>query len=493
MNSNPEFDALFPAPEETQSWHSPPPSTVSTKLPKDAVLPLPDVISPADTPWEIYDGEGTAEIASRRMYAPTGDTDYEKERRFHLQMHNKYSPDLAEVLRARAKLNPKYLKIAEDIRLHEIQHRLGYEVGPIVDRAEARRIAKNVARLALQVDRLAALMAVWHNTRLKNQILNALDPEEAKDSRTRIPSLLRHFLPVPPKVTYLDFRTTIEMAVWMDRKQKEEKEQQERNERYAREAEEMASRHRPRSGMTDAETRALESGQMINGAYQPDDMGESEIEYVRKISQEFAKGFTPPIIDRDDIWGKMTIDDAPLCRTANPHKTARRKFSVDEGVIPERIQQYCSSGRIFMIKRRELGGSILLDCSGSMSLSVEDVMRLVELAPASLIAGYGGFERTGVLRVFVRRGMRVEDQYICDPAAGNNVVDGPALLWLARQGEPRYWISDGGVTGIGDSYSSTKLRAHAAAICHQYRIRRIQDIETALEVLLGRAVARRAA
>ena len=32
-----------------------------------------------------------------------------------------------------------------------------------------------------------------------------------------------------------------------------------------------------------------------------------------------------------------------------------------------------------------------------------------------------------------------------------NIVDGPALQWLNRQAKPHFWVSDGGVSGVGDS------------------------------------------
>jgi hypothetical protein len=53
-----------------------------------------------------------------------------------------------------------------------------------------------------------------------------------------------------------------------------------------------------------------------------------------------------------------------------------------------------------------------------------------------------------------------------------NVVDLPALEWLARQPQPRVWLSDGAVTGVGDRISQA-LRERCYAVCRRARIRRV--------------------
>ena len=57
-----------------------------------------------------------------------------------------------------------------------------------------------------------------------------------------------------------------------------------------------------------------------------------------------------------------------------------------------------------------------------------------------------------------------------------NIVDGPALRWLAQQPEPRIWISDGQVTGTHDR-PSTDLVVDAIRICQQAGIRRAGTAE----------------
>ena len=61
-------------------------------------------------------------------------------------------------------------------------------------------------------------------------------------------------------------------------------------------------------------------------------------------------------------------------------------------------------------------------------------------------------------------------------------MDLPALEWLSRQAEPRLWVSDGGVTGVGDE-GCARLRERCFAIARRGRITRVDDPSAALESL----------
>ena len=76
------------------------------------------------------------------------------------------------------------------------------------------------------------------------------------------------------------------------------------------------------------------------------------------------------------------------------------------------------------------------------------------------------------------------------PFGPSNVVDQPALEWLARQPGPRIWISDGKVTGCNDR-PSRRVKQACAEICRRSHIRRVDDAAEAAAVLGARA--RRAA
>ena len=88
------------------------------------------------------------------------------------------------------------------------------------------------------------------------------------------------------------------------------------------------------------------------------------------------------------------------------------------------------------------GGTILIDASGSMMFNGQDILEIMELLPAVTIAMYNGHYDKGQLRVIARNGKRVSEEYLNTHSGGGNVVDGPALEWLATMPARRIWVSD---------------------------------------------------
>jgi hypothetical protein len=152
----------------------------------------------------------------------------------------------------------------------------------------------------------------------------------------------------------------------------------------------------------------------------------------------------------------------------------------DEGSILRAPHRLLVDGRVFAHPMRRRAGSVLIDGSASMSWNARKLEALLEAAPAAVVACYeGNAEGWGVLRVLARNGRRVADDAVRPPLGkGGNVVDGPALRWLARQPPPRVWVSDGHVTGVGDHFSP-RLVHQAEAICAAASIVRVSDANAA--------------
>jgi len=90
----------------------------------------------------------------------------------------------------------------------------------------------------------------------------------------------------------------------------------------------------------------------------------------------------------------------------------------------------------------------------------------------------------GELRI-VASGTRRAAAAHLHPYAAGNIVDVPALQWLARQPAPRLWISDGRVTGVGDRRDRA-IDERVRAICRAGRIERVPDVGQAIGLLTGR-------
>jgi hypothetical protein len=85
------------------------------------------------------------------------------------------------------------------------------------------------------------------------------------------------------------------------------------------------------------------------------------------------------------------------------------------------------------------------------------------------------------LRIVADGGRRAAAEHLTR-FASDNVVDLPALEWLAKQPLPRFWISDGIVTGAGDRGSEV-LKRRCVAVCQRARIRRVEKIDQAVALL----------
>ena len=150
--------------------------------------------------------------------------------------------------------------------------------------------------------------------------------------------------------------------------------------------------------------------------------------------------------------------------------------SSDGGTILRDVARIASDGAVFGRTLRRPGvvkrGTVLVDVSGSMSLSAEDVEGIVEAVPSATVATYcaqpafiGYSEGLAQITIIAKDGRR------CDPTVGmiggGNCCDGPALLWLSRMPTPRVWYCDGETTDERDCKSG---REEAEAIVRAGRI-----------------------
>ena len=159
--------------------------------------------------------------------------------------------------------------------------------------------------------------------------------------------------------------------------------------------------------------------------------------------------------------GRMSIATPPLTirgrRVLRAGTAASRPAT--EGTRISRPDRYAIDGAIFSRRVRGEGATVLVDTSGSMSLNVEEVEEIVRAAGgAAVVAIYSGRDDKGELRIVARGDMRASNEFF-KPFGSGNIVDLPALEWLAKQPEPRLWISDACVTGVGDEGSAELIEA----------------------------------
>ena len=143
--------------------------------------------------------------------------------------------------------------------------------------------------------------------------------------------------------------------------------------------------------------------------------------------------------------------------------------------------------RVFQSKVRSNGGIVLIDLSGSMSITVSEIQSIVDTAPGSLVVGYS-HQRMSPHRpnfwVLADRGLAVSTLNGVDSGHGN-CVDGPALEWVIsqrRKNEPIIWVCDGAITNRDDQAYFDGAKA-CAKIVVKHDVIMVENVPQALVAL----------
>lgn len=146
-------------------------------------------------------------------------------------------------------------------------------------------------------------------------------------------------------------------------------------------------------------------------------------------------------LNGSQIWGNMAFNTIPLPLRIRRPKSVKRAFVG----APCYIHRYVTDGMMFRLQKRSVSGTILVDVSGSMSLTSEHVAEAIRQKPLATVAVYSGDDcKEGHLTVIAKNGRMFDPSQHGFP--GGNTVDGLALDWLATQAAPRVWICDGRIT-----------------------------------------------
>lgn len=210
--------------------------------------------------------------------------------------------------------------------------------------------------------------------------------------------------------------------------------------------------------------------------------GEAELDLParRRSHRERAEKVLP---------GHMRITRAAMSRARSALGGTPGWRAASEGSVVRYAHRWSTDRAIFRKRARRARGTILVDASGSMRLSPGDLDRLLASTRAGLlVALYAGDGEKGELRIVADGAARASDSALARFGTGN-VVDLPALEWLARQHGPRFWVSDGGVTGIGDR-SSRWLRDQCERVRARAAIRRVENVDALIALLRAEPAAR---
>jgi hypothetical protein len=200
-------------------------------------------------------------------------------------------------------------------------------------------------------------------------------------------------------------------------------------------------------------------------------------EGVRRQATRHPKGEFAKMILDDDVTLDVAIDGA----------IGRKYRSSDTGTDPVNIHRLLEdpARRVFRRKVRVPSAVILIDQSGSMSLSTEDVWDMIQKAPGATIIGYShepGSDTVPNVWVLAHKGRATST--VCGGNGGNG-VDGPAVEFaqsLRKRNDPFIWVCDGDVTSKDDG-SAVNLTNDAVTLALDYGIHMVYNVDEALRAL----------
>jgi hypothetical protein len=204
---------------------------------------------------------------------------------------------------------------------------------------------------------------------------------------------------------------------------------------------------------------------------------------VNKAEWTGKKSVIKPYYEEAEVtWGRMEVKFPKLRnKLKGKQRTKSRITASDAGTVPNQIHRMLVDGQVFGRKRNEPGGSVLIDDSGSMNWTNQQMNDIVLAAPAVIIGAYSGMSREGELKVIAKDGYWNPNER---PAGGNNIVDYPAIEWLSKQPEPRIWVTDSQVIPVTGDMEEAKREC--LAFCLKHNINVVTSVDHAAEVFQGK-------
>lgn len=198
-------------------------------------------------------------------------------------------------------------------------------------------------------------------------------------------------------------------------------------------------------------------------------------------------------LEPSDIgWPKTNVVLAPVERPRKSFVPRRGKPAMD-GDIPRYFGRWIVDRAILDSRGRRPGGTLLIDISGSMSWSRQQINALLEELPALTVALYSSSapqRDEGQISIVARSGRIVSSDWESSRShSGWNLCDGVALSWLCKQPGPRIWLSDGAATGPLPGYGETRNPAYVGdclRLCALGAITLTRDDREVRAILEGR-------
>jgi hypothetical protein len=451
------------------------------------LVPEPEMLTRADMPsgrWTVYSGNPFAVVDERILSVPVGNDEVVRHIQTHEMVHAKFSPSekqMETLWLKRGFASTQALICCEELRVHSYMKHIGFEPEKYIQDGSGSFVGGRIGLLGTLKD--AILQAVKYSRTAEYipymEALQTHKPEWVANVSEIVKAGLVFFdtsLTEYPK-NYSETHST-----------NAQKHGFAFTEEYARWVEQIAGALEENP----SDSKTIDPSQLTKQA-KATKKKIAEAGRILKHSADY--GMDTPKKGIGEMWEELKVSQPML--TKNVFGSIGKKRSASQvGKNPRRITHLYSDPqrRIFDRVTRGEGGVVLIDASGSMYLSENQVRDILIHSPNAIVAQYSGNARKKPnLYVIGRKGKMVDK--LPEPAGGNG-VDGPALEWALKQRknskEPIVWVSDGGVTGKHDNYS-TILVMQCISICKKNGIYVVPTAELAVELLkdirLGKKVS----
>lgn len=450
---------------------------------------LPQMIGRNDQPngkWRVKDcravrGEPQTNIESKLMLAPSQNDELARVIRAHEIMHAKISPDTQQFQKwvQREFASSTAMTVVEELRVNHLCTKAGFDMSLLTDGSEmatgerlastndwAGCVATAIATAGTGGNKLFLNGVRRHNRAWGDELLDI-----SKRAIKEIKKADRYGDLAETPETIIDgqlnfiesgFSHTERIGEWVDR---------------------LASFIPPNERKEIGSKKG--AGQAKDGNGQHSNKNEYETEKGNKTGNRH-KDITVTDKSATPLWAELRI---VKCAMPKYHKGSmgKKRMATNMGRRPRRITRLLTDPqrRIFDKTTRGTGGMVIIDASGSMSFTQEQISQILDNAKGATVAIYSDRNRAGLPNMWIvaEKGKIVNE--LPDYGWGNG-VDYPAIVWgvknKAQKKSPLVWVTDGGVCGLRDGYSDLlALQCLTYARKHNYII--VPHVEEAIKQL----------
>ena len=436
--------------------------------PLPAMLDRHDVLH--DKNWKVEHcrpvrGEPMTNVGEKIMLAPTTDTELARVIRAHEMIHAKISPtgEQFEAWVNREVASQTAMIAVEELRVNYLAQKAGFDVKKHLsdgtELANGERMAQTndwagAVAMAIATTGTAGHKQFLNGIRRHNRAWGDSLLEISKRAMKEIKKADRRghlgstFVPAGRgELAPYGFANTERLAEWLDRLADFPPPTERKN---------KSGKSKGKNGegvdKSEGENGTGKEGAHSNrgGDGQPNRNGER------------LKRITPADSNGQGAWGELRIEKCAMPKYGKGIM-GKKRIATNMGRRPRRIHRMLTDPamRVFDRTTKGTGGMVIIDASGSMSFTTEQIGEIITHAPGATVAIYsdrGHGSKTTNFWIVADKGKMVENVENCDYGYGNG-VDFPAIQWGVKNRRnpkaPLVWVTDGGVCGINDGFSET--------------------------------------